>query len=134
MSKKSSTSNSDLGLLVFRILSGSALFFGHGLPKLLNFSILTTKFPDELGVGSVVGLCLALALELFGSLAVILGFSTRLVSSILAVALFLSTFYFHWQFPWTQKESPFLFASAFLALAITGPGRFSVDSAKKKKS
>ena len=56
----------------------SLLLANHGLQKLMAFDAMSTQFPPMLGLNSEVALTLAIFSELVCSVAVIVGFLTRL--------------------------------------------------------
>lgn len=122
----------DLGLLFLRLFIGSFMLFGHGLGKLLAFSSVAQHFPDPLHVSPVVSLSFAVFAEVFCSLAVIVGFKTRLFAIPVAITMVVAAAMIHIDDPWHKKEFALLYAIPFLALALTGPGRFSLDYFFKK--
>ena len=103
------------------------LFYGHGLPKILNFSERAARFSDPIGVGGPISLGLVVFAEVLCAGLVFLGLATRLaiipILIFLAVALFIQ----HADDPWAKKENALIFATPFLALLLTGAGRFSLD-------
>jgi putative oxidoreductase len=117
-----------LGLLILRVVAGGMILLGHGWPKLMRFSDLSSRFPDPLGLGSTtLSLSLLLFAEVFCAAAVILGFATRLVAIPLVFAMLVAAFIIHADDPWQKKEFALLYALPFLTLICTGPGKFSVD-------
>ena len=119
---------SSLGLLILRVVAGGMILLGHGWPKLMRFSDLSSRFPDPLGLGSTtLSLSLVLFAEVFCAAAVILGFATRLVAIPLVFAMLVAAFIIHADDPWQKKEFALLYALPFLTLICTGPGKFSVD-------
>jgi putative oxidoreductase len=120
---------SSLGLLVLRLFAGGMMFFVHGWPKLADFSDLSARFPDPLGLGSsTLSLGLVVFAEAFCALAVMFGFATRLVAVPLLIAMLVAAFVFHADDPWAKKELAVLYAGAFFTLICAGPGKFSVDA------
>lgn len=118
---------SAVGLLVLRLGSAGLMIGGHGLPKLLDFSLKLERFPDPLGVGSTASLSLALFAELFCSIAVALGLATRIAAVPLVVTMLVAAFVVHAGDPLGRRELALLYAVAFSALILTGPGRLSLD-------
>jgi putative oxidoreductase len=119
---------SSLGLLILRVVAGGMILLGHGWPKLMRFSDLSSRFPDPLGLGSTtLSLSLVLLAEVFCAVAVILGFATRLVAIPLVITMLVAAFIIHADDPWQKKEFALLYALPFLTLICTGPGKFSVD-------
>jgi putative oxidoreductase len=119
---------SSLGLLILRVVAGGMILLGHGWPKLMRFSDLSSRFPDPLGLGSTtLSLSLVLLAEVFCAVAVILGFATRFVAIPLVITMLVAAFIIHADDPWQKKEFALLYALPFLTLICTGPGKFSVD-------
>jgi len=135
---------SDFGKLISRALV-AAVFIFYGYMKLADVSAILAnsgvkKFMDLVAPGTAAPEWLGYligAIELVGGLAVLIGFLTRWA----AVGLFLwtavVTYFGHWAF-WLMEgparavnQSNFFknlaIMAAFLLLAMSGPGRYSVD-------
>ena len=124
--------NKDIGLLFLR-LSTSTLMLTHGWGKLMNFSVLSTKFPDPIGLGSSVSLTLAVFAEVFCSVALAAGVKTKWAAIPLAITMFVAAFIIHGADPFAKQEKALLFLSAYITLFFTGAGKYSVDSFIGKK-
>jgi len=116
-----------LGLLVLRVSFGAMMLVGHGIPKLLSFSDLSKSFPDPIGVGSFVSLCLVLFAEFFCSVLLILGLGTRLATIPLIVTMLVAILVAHKNDPWTGKELATAYLAAYVTLLIAGSGGFGLD-------
>jgi putative oxidoreductase len=116
------------GLLILRLGAGSFMAFGHGLTKLRAFSKLSAIFPDPLGIGSVASLGLATGAEFLAALLLALGLFTRPSALALTFTMGVAGFLKHAPDPFAKKELAFLYGIIFLCLALTGPGRLSVDA------
>lgn len=125
--------SNSLGLFILRVSVGLMLAIVHGLPKLTNFSAKAEIFPDPLGVGSFVSLCLAVFAEFFCALAVAFGFLTRLAAIPLVINMLVIAIVLHGDDPWGKKEFALLYAIPFLTLIFTGAGSFSLDGLIFKK-
>ena len=125
------------GLLILRVGAGGYIMT-HGWGKLQQVMDGNFAFGDPIGVGEAPSLVLAVGAEFFCSLLVVLGLATRFAMGVAA-------FLVHGNDPWTMgkaaelffagqtkypasKEPALLFLTAFLALAFTGAGRFSLDA------
>ena len=117
-----------LGLLIIRVATGLFMALGHGWGKLTGFGDMVGQFPDPLGVGSGVGLAVAVFAEFFCALAVALGFGTRILSIPVAVVMFVAAFAIHGDDPWARQELALLYAIPFFAMMFMGAGRFSIDA------
>ncbi len=114
-------------LLVFRVAFAILLML-HGWQKIQNYSMLSSVFPDPIGLGSQISLTLAISAEFVASLFVIAGFLTRLALIPMAFTMGVAFFVTHAADPFQVKELAFVYLVAFVILFIAGPGRFSVDN------
>lgn len=104
------------------------MLFGHGLPKLVDYSQKVATFSDPLGVGSATSLSLAIVGEVFASALLILGLGTRVAAVPLLLTMLVAAFLVHADDPWARKEMALLYAAPALTLLLTGAGRFSWDA------
>ena len=119
----------DHGLLILRVAFGLCIMFGHGLGKVTRlFSGGEIEFADPFGFGPAVSLGLAAFAEVICASLLILGLLTRAALIPLLVVVATALFAVHIDQPFGQQERPLLFACAFIALLLTGPGRFSLDA------
>lgn len=123
----------DIGLLFLRVSAGGLLLFSHGLAKLMGFSQMATAFPDPLGLGVKFTLVVAIFAEFFCALLVMVGLSTRLATIPIIGTLVTAALIVHAADPWAKKEFALLYAIPFIALALTGPGAFSLDGLVKMR-
>ncbi|ATH07915.1 transmembrane DoxX protein [Halobacteriovorax marinus] len=122
----------NLGLLILRIFAGLTMLMGHGWGKLTNFSTLSAKFPDVIGLGSQVSLSLAVFSEVFCAAFLVLGLLTRWVSIPLFITMAVAFFIVHGADPFKSKELAFMYMGIYGALICTGGGDFSIDRFIKK--
>lgn len=116
-----------VGLLILRVGFGCLMLFGHGWAKLSGFSDKVEMFPDPIGVGSQLGLILAIFAELGCSILLILGLATRLAAIPLAITMGVALFLVHSADPWQTKELAAVYLTAYVSLVLTGPGPLSLD-------
>ena len=122
-----------LGLLSLRVGLGM-VFVAHGAQKLMTFGLAgTAGFLDQLGVPFPGANAAALiAVELFGGLALLAGAATRVSSALLAVAMTVATLLVHlpngFFLAANGYEYTLMLGFATVALALTGPGAWSVDA------
>lgn len=115
----------DVGLLVLRV-TGLGLALAHGLKKLPPGD----GFVE--GVGAMgfplPGLfAWAAGLAEFGGILIAVGLLTRPASAAACFTMAIAFFIAHGADPFAKKEMAFLYLLITLALALTGPGRFSID-------
>jgi putative oxidoreductase len=128
----------DLALLILRLTVG-ALLAGHGSQKLFGWfegpGLMGTQgFMEKLGLrpGRVWGTMAALG-EFSGGVLTALGFLNPLGPLNIASAMIVAARRAHWGKPvWASAggmELPLTNLAAALALALAGPGRYSLDRA-----
>lgn len=126
--------NTSIGLLILRLGAGGMMLLLHGWGKLTGFAEKSAHFPDPLGVGSTISLSLTVGAEVFCAVAIILGLATRLAAIPLTITMLVAVFVIHANDPWSQKELGMIYLIAYATLALTGPGKLSLDYAIFKKS
>jgi len=117
-----------LGLLILRVSAGSMLLAFHGWGKLLAFGESAAKFPDPLGIGSTASMACTIGAEVACAALIVLGLATRLAALPAAFAMGVAAFMVLAGDPWAEKELALLYMAPFLALVLTGAGRFSLDA------
>lgn len=117
----------DLGLLLLRLGAGFLMAWQHGLPKLLAFAGKSPSFSDPLGMTPAVSMGMAIFAEFFCSLAIMLGFYTRLAVLPLLFTMGMAAFVIHAEDPFKVKEKALLFGVMYLAILVAGPGRFALS-------
>jgi len=129
---KDSNLNSAAKLLIR--LGAGALILTHGIPKIGRlFGEGPVKFADPFGLGPEISLVLAIFAEVICAGLIILGFKTRLATIPLMLTMLTAAFYAHWNDPFGKKELPLLFCLVFLAILVMGPGKYALDSLKKRR-
>ena len=124
-----------IGLLILRLGMG-ALMLTHGWGKAqMLIAGEFEKFPDPLGMGQTMSLVGAAGAEVGGALLVMVGFLTRLGALSVAFTMGVAAFVIHGADPWfmgpgvsASKEPALTLLIVFLAIALTGAGRFSLDA------
>ncbi|SEM52175.1 putative oxidoreductase [Pseudoxanthomonas sp. GM95] len=109
------------------------LFLVSGFGKLAAYSA-TAGYMASAGVPPVM-LPLVIALEIGGSIAIILGWQTRVVAFLLAGFTLLTALLFHTNLGDQMQQLMFMknlaITGAFLLLVANGAGRFSLDARKR---
>lgn len=134
-----------VGILALRLGFGLLMLIGHGLPKLRNFQAIldnpkrdfpTPDFFPLNWMSEAVSLGAAVTTEVGASLLIILGLSTRWAAFFLGFTMVVAAFAVLADAVWFYvpgsaapfKELALLYLMAMMALILTGPGRFSLDS------
>lgn len=125
--------------LIGRILL-AIVFIPAGFGKIAGFAG-TVGYATAMGLPlPQVGVALALVIELFGGLALLIGFRTRYAALALAVFTLVASYFFHafWAVPAEQQMVQQLMffkniaiTGGLLAFAAFGPGAFSIDGRRK---
>lgn len=121
----------DLGLLVIRLFV-SAMMLSHGIPKIKMLFVDPIKFSDPLGIGSTTSLILTLIGEVIAPILIIIGYKTKLAAIPATITMFVAAFVVHANDGFGVKEKALLFLVSFLAIFLTGPGRYSIDLMHKR--
>lgn len=144
MSTPSQPLAGSVGLLILRVGIGAfMLMHGWGKLEMLlagNFD----QFGDPIGLGKPLSLVLSVLAEVVAAVLVMIGLATRCATIPLIVTMAVAAFVVHGSDPWTMgegarlfmsgeseswasKEPALLFLIPYLALALIGPGSFSLD-------
>ena len=121
----------DLGLLLLRV-SVSLLLMQYGWEKLTKYNEWSADFPDPLHVTPPISLALTIFAELFCSCFLLFGLFTRIVLIPLMFTMLTLVFIVHANDPFRIKEHAVSFLVPYIALFLTGPGRYSLDHQLKR--
>lgn len=118
----------DLGLLVLRLFAGLGMALAHGWGKLPPSDGFVARLAEVgLPAPEVFGWLAGLA-EFGGGLLVAVGLATRPAAALVVVTMLVAAFGAHAGDPFAAREKALLYGVAFLALALTGAGRLSLDA------
>ncbi|MEO6829603.1 MAG: DoxX family protein [Acidobacteriaceae bacterium] len=127
-SSGSTFGGSDMGLLLLRLFLGTNLFLWHGLEKINHFSQMSVRFPDPIHIGSHWSFIFAFTSDAVCSVLVFLGLGTRVAAFIVFVDISVAfSLVHHFPFQSGHGEVLLLYIGGFLALILTGAGRYSLD-------
>lgn len=116
----------DLAMLILRVGS-SLIMMRYGYSKLLQYLSGDHSFADPIGIGEEFSLILAVVAEFFCSILVLVGLGTRLALIPLIFTMLVAFFIIHADDPFDKKEHPLVFLIPYVAVMLTGAGRFSLD-------
>ncbi|HEY9116033.1 MAG TPA: DoxX family protein [Bacteroidales bacterium] len=118
----------DFALLILRVAIG-IFMLTHGMGKLYKlFGNDPISFADPIGIGATASLALAVFAEVFCSVLLILGLATRLAAVPLIFTMFVAGFIVHAGDEFRVKEMAFLYLVVYIAIALKGAGKFSLDA------
>lgn len=120
-------------LLVIRLAIGFFML-SHGFVK---FQLLTSGneivFVDPIGIGTKASFILIVFAEFFCSILLILGIFTRLATIPLIISMFVASFIFHANDPFSTKELSLIYLIIYIGILLTGSGKYSLDYIISKK-
>lgn len=119
--------SADCAVLILRV-GISCLMLTHGYAKLTNFLGGDRAFADPIGIGEELSYVLTICAEFGCSILIILGLGTRAALIPLIITMVVVATIVHAKDPFDMKEHALLFLFPYIALFLTGPGRFSVDA------
>ncbi len=135
LSVKPSDRATNLGLLALRVGAFISLFIKHGIEKITpsSFSEMAPNFPDPAHIGHIPSLLVATGSDAVCSILLVLGLCTRFAGAYVFVVLSTAWIFTH-HFMFLGKglepkhgELIVLYITQSLALALLGPGKFSLD-------
>jgi putative oxidoreductase len=115
------------GLLLLRVAAAAMIWTFHMRPKLAHFDEELRSFPDPIGVGHGASFALALFSEGACSIAVAVGLCARLASLPIIFTMGMVLLLAVQSVEGADVQSALLYAIPYVAIAMTGPGRWSVD-------
>lgn len=126
------TTSTSIGLTALRIVLG-VVFIAHGAQKFAQGIPNVAQGFSGMGVPLAdVAAPLVAGLELVGGVLLVLGVATRVVGVLLAVDMVVAGLLAHASSGFYSQDGGFeyvlVLAVASLAVALTGPGRFSLDA------
>lgn len=132
------TTSTSIGLTVLRVVLG-VVFIAHGAQKFSQGIPGVTQGFAGMGVPfAEVAAPLVAGLELIGGALLVLGVATRVVAVLLAVDMVVAGALAHLPAGFFSQDGGFeyvlVLAAGSLAVALTGPGRYSVDAVVARRS
>ena len=123
----------DLGLLVIRLWFGVVMAVEHGISKFGKIEMFAGGLASNGVPAPELMAWLAALTETLGGLFIALGFLTRPAALGLVVTMCVAAFVEHANDPFQKMEFALLYGFGFLGLALSGPGRLSLDHLIGKK-
>jgi len=124
---KSRSLSFDFSCLLIRLFFGIAMALQHGLGKVppsekFVGGIEAMGLPFPFVMGWAAGLS-----ELVGGILLALGLLTRPSAFLLSITMLVAAFISHAGDPFAGKEKALMYLVVFVAIFISGGGRFSID-------
>ena len=119
----------DFALLILRIGFGGFLMT-HGVPKINGLFESPIKFTDPFGIGDTPTLILTLIGEVVAPIFIIIGYKTKWAAIPPAITMAVAAFVIHSKDDLGTKEHALLFLFVFVAIFLTGAGKYSIDGRK----
>jgi len=116
----------DAGKLFLRI-SFSLMLLPHGWGKMNRLFDDDIKFSDPIGLGEVPSLVLVAFAEFIVPILIILGLKTRILSIFPIITMIVAAFVVKLDQGFFAMEKALLFLAGFTAIALIGPGKYSID-------
>ena len=105
----------------------SSFVLTHGLSKWERLFADEIKFGNPIGLGPELSLVLIVIAEVVAPLFIIMGFKTRWATLFPIIAMDVAAFVVHADDPFGKMEKALLYLFGYLLLAMTGPGKYSLD-------
>lgn len=124
----------NLVLLLLRLAFGLSMFLFHGwgkCEKLLSGGPIS--FLDPIGWGSTISLGMTVFAEGLCAMLIAIGLLTRWATLPLIITMAVAVFVIHAGDPWGDRELGLLYMVSYLAIAVLGPGTYSVDHMLKSR-
>jgi putative oxidoreductase len=131
LSNTNTSPNSDLGLLVLRIIGGG-LMLAHGIPKLMKLFKGDFAFADPIGIGAGLSLGLTVFAEFVCALLILVGLKSRLASIPLMITMLVAGLIVHGADAFGKKELALIYFGIYLAIFMLGSGKYSLDKMLQK--
>lgn len=113
----------------------SMIFIFSGFTKITGYAA-TQGYMEAMGVPGML-LPFVIALELFGGIAILLGFKARLIALLFVGFNIISALIFHQFWIDESQMNPFMkniaIAGGFLMIFAHGAGAYSIDNSKTRK-
>jgi putative oxidoreductase len=123
--------NLDVALLILRLALAAVLLY-HGLPKIMNFGATVGGFQSMHIPAPSLTAPFAILAEVIGGLLILFGVAVDLAGILVIIDMLGAIAFVHWAngFDFTKGgwEHPFTLIAMALALALAGPGDYSVGA------
>lgn len=119
----------DIGLLILRV-GFSINMLRHGTMKFIELMQENYTFANPIGIGEAPSFILTTFAEFICPMLIIVGFKTRWASIPIVFTMLIAAFVQHFSESWGNMEKALLYLIGFTAIALLGPGKYSIDGTK----
>lgn len=128
------TTRVDIALLLLRVAFGGLMLYGHGWGKFYQLlGDAPIRFEDPLGFGMLTTYGLAIFAEVLCAFLVVIGLFTRWAVLPIIFTMLVAIFFIHYHDPFYKMELALLYLAPFVALLLTGAGRYSLDGLRNSR-
>ncbi|MES2106207.1 MAG: DoxX family protein [Pseudomonadota bacterium] len=124
--------NPDIGLLYLRITGALLLFYVHGWPKVMHYSSELQHIEDPFHLGAAFSLWFAIFAEVLCPVLIAIGLLTRLAALPVIGLLLVAMLFVHPGWSIAEGQFGWLLLIVFGAIALAGPGAYSVDAKRRQ--
>lgn len=117
----------DLGLLFLRLTGCFMLLYVHGAPKVLHYADELSKIEDPFGLGPSLSLWAAIFAEALCPIFIVLGVAARVACLPIIVVLLIAMLAVHPDWSVAEGQFGWLLLIIFTTIALSGPGRWSLQ-------
>jgi putative oxidoreductase len=124
--------NPDLAFLILRLVLG-AVMLAHGFPKVTGFAGTAGFFASAGVPAPTLAAAYAAAVEVGGGVLILLGIAVDIVGLLFAIDMLGAIIFVHIKNGFTAQggyEFPLILLAASLAVALAGPGAYSMGGRK----
>ena len=122
----------DRAILFLRLFVG-VLIALHIIDKLQTYNFVLTGYPALLFGSSTATFVIFTLLEAIFAVMLICGYGTRFAAFVMALGMFVEIFLIYPSLGWIGVERQILYIGIYIALVISGGGRYALESHLNRK-
>lgn len=122
----------DRAILFLRLFVG-VLITLHIIDKLQTYNFVLTGYPALLFDSSTATFVIFTLLEAIFAVMLIIGYGTRFAAFVMALGMFVEIFLIYPSLGWIGVERQILYIGIYIALVISGGGRYALESHLDRK-
>lgn len=122
----------DRAILFLRLFVGMLIAL-HIIDKLQTYNFVLTGYPALLFGSSTATFVIFTLLEALFAVMLICGYGTRFAAFVMALGMFVEIFLIYPSLGWIGVERQILYIGIYIALVISGGGRYALESHLNRK-